>query len=263
MGRRAGAAPPSLGQCRSWAMSAGEETMSPVSDQGTDNSQAEDATDAAELYARWQELADQVRAAREAYYGQDTQLISDAAFDELLAELQGLERQHPVLRQQDSPTREVGPAASALFSPVPHAEQMLSLDNVFSAEELHDWLVKTQEAAGRTLRWLCELKIAGLAMSLRYGKGRLVSAATRGDGRIGEDVTQNAVHVADSPQRLAGTGHPDLVEVRGEVFIPTARFTELNELQAELQQRAVADARGRWNSRSEEHTSELQSRFDL
>ena len=232
-------------------MSAGEETMSPVSDQGTDNSQAEDATDAAELYARWQELADQVRAAREAYYGQDTQLISDAAFDELLAELQGLERQHPVLQQQDSPTREVGPAASALFSPVPHAEQMLSLDNVFSAEELHDWLVKTQEAAGRTVRWLCELKIDGLAIALRYEKGRLVSAATRGDGRIGEDVTQNAVHVADIPQRLAGTGHPDLVEVRGEVFIPTARFTELNELQAELQQRAVADARGRWNSRPE------------
>src|SRR5699024_11467870 len=88
------------------------------------------------------------------------------------AELQGLERQHPVLQQQHSPTREVGPAASALFSPVPHAEQMLSLDNVFSAEELHDWLVKTQEAAGRTVRWLCELKIDGLAISLRYEKGR-------------------------------------------------------------------------------------------
>lgn len=233
--------------------------MTYVSDQGTEKAPAEETASTSDLHQRWLELAEQVRVAREAYYGQDTQLISDAAFDQLLVELQELEREHPVLQQQDSPTREIGPSVSSLFSPVQHAEQMLSLDNVFSAEELHDWLIKTREAAGRAVRWLCELKIDGLALALRYEKGRLVSAATRGDGRVGEDVTQNAVHVADIPERLAGTGHPDLVEVRGEVFIPTAAFARLNDLQAELQQRAIEEARERWSGRRKADRGEFDA----
>ena len=204
---------------------------------------------AEELRARWQDLADRVRGAREAYYSEDAQLMSDAAFDELLRDLQALETTHPFLQRADSPTQEVGGSASPLFTPVQHAERLLSLDNVFTVEELRDWLTKTQDAAGRQVRWLCELKIDGLAIALRYENGRLVSAATRGDGRIGEDVTANAIRVGAIPRRLSGTGHPELVEVRGEVFIPTAAFAELNDLQAELQDRAVAAARERWEKR--------------
>ncbi|HIZ36417.1 MAG TPA: NAD-dependent DNA ligase LigA, partial [Candidatus Ruania gallistercoris] len=216
------------------------------SPQGQDPSTDESAE---ELRARWQDTADRVRSAREAYYGEDAQLMSDAAFDELLRDLQALETTHPFLQRPDSPTQEVGGSASPLFTPVQHAEQMLSLDNVFTVTELQDWLTKTEEAAGRQVRWLCELKIDGLAIALRYEHGRLVSAATRGDGRIGEDVTANAVRVGAIPRRLSGTGHPELVEVRGEVFIPTAAFAQLNELQAGLQDRAVAAARERWQKR--------------
>lgn len=224
--------------------------MAPVNEQspeGQDLTSTDESADA--LHAQWQDIADRVRSAREVYYGEDSQLMSDAAFDELLRDLQALETTHPFLQRPDSPTQAVGGSASPLFTPVQHAEQLLSLDNVFTVAELEDWLTKTQEAAGRQVRWLCELKIDGLAIALRYENGRLVSAATRGDGRIGEDVTANAVRVGAIPRRLSGTGHPELVEVRGEVFIPTAAFTELNELQAELQQRAVAVARERWQKR--------------
>ncbi|HLS26012.1 MAG TPA: NAD-dependent DNA ligase LigA [Beutenbergiaceae bacterium] len=211
------------------------------------------------MRAQWQDLADRIRAAREAYYSGDTQLMSDAAFDELLRDLQALETTHPFLQREDSPTQEVGGQASPLFTPVHHAEQMLSLDNTFTVAELRDWLVKTQEAAGREPGWLCELKIDGLAISLRYERGRLVSAATRGDGRIGEDVTENALRMDSVPRRLRGSGHPEIVEVRGEVFIPTAEFTRLNELQAELQDRAVAMARERWEARPEATRGEFNA----
>jgi DNA ligase (NAD+) len=159
--------------------------------------------------------------------------------------LEELERLHPELQGQDSPTQTVGAAESSMFAPVEHAERMPSLDNVFSPEELRDWCVKAQAAAGRSVRWLTELKIDGLAISLRYENGVLTSAATRGDGRVGEDVTVNAVRVAGIPQRLAGTGHPDLVEVRGEVFIPVAAFARLNALQADMRDRAVEETRAR------------------
>ncbi|UFU07695.1 NAD-dependent DNA ligase LigA [Ruania halotolerans] len=209
----------------------------------------DDATLDADVRSRWDELAAQVRQAREAYYGGDAQLLSDAAFDELFHELEALEADHPELRTPDSPTQVVGGSRSALFDPVDHAERMLSLDNVFSPEELTEWAAKTAAAAGRAPAWLCELKIDGLAISLRYEHGRLTSAATRGDGRTGEDVTVNAIRVPGIPERLSGTGHPALVEVRGEVFIPTQAFAELNDLQAELQERAVAAAQQRWESR--------------
>ncbi|WP_370517433.1 NAD-dependent DNA ligase LigA [Pseudactinotalea sp. HY160] len=221
----------------------------PTDPPGADGTDEVDGTDGAALRARWDDLAGRVRSARESYYGSDAQLLSDAAFDELLRDLQALEARHPFLRRPDSPTRQVGGTVSELFTPVTHAEPMLSLDNVFSIEELRDWEVRTQNAAGRAVRWLCELKIDGLAIALRYERGVLVSAATRGDGRIGEDVTVNAVRVAGIPRRLSGTGHPDLVEVRGEVFIPTAEFARLNELQARLQGRAISAARDKWRER--------------
>nr|WP_218853205.1 NAD-dependent DNA ligase LigA [Microbacterium immunditiarum] len=195
-----------------------------------------------EARAEAQSLIDRIIAARDAYYGDDTVIVDDATYDGWMHRLEELERLYPELQGQDSPTQTVGAAESSMFAPVEHAERMLSLDNVFSEDELRDWCRKAQSGAGRAVRWLTELKIDGLAISLRYENGVLTSAATRGDGRVGEDVTVNAARVNGIPKRLAGTGHPPLVEVRGEVFIPVAAFQELNALQAKLRERVIADA---------------------
>lgn len=196
----------------------------------------------AELSARIEELAT-------VYYEQDTSLVSDAEYDALVAELRELEERYPELASQDSPTQHVGGGVSSLFTPVTHAERMLSLDNVFSPEELAAWLARTRQAAGGTVNWLTEVKIDGLAINLRYVHGKLVSAATRGDGRVGEDVTLNTAYISDIPAQLSGEGHPALMEVRGEVFIPVEAFNELNALQLELRERAVQEARERWEAR--------------
>lgn len=194
------------------------------------------------------ELTERILDARDAYYGRNAEIVDDATYDGWMHRLEELERLHPELQGQDSPTQTVGAAESSLFAPVEHAERMLSLDNVFSLDELGDWCRKAESGAGRAVRWLTELKIDGLAISLRYERGVLTSAATRGDGRTGEDVTVNAVRVAGIPQRLAGSGHPELVEVRGEVFIPVAAFAELNALQADMRDRAVEETRARSRS---------------
>nr|WP_255513610.1 NAD-dependent DNA ligase LigA [Homoserinibacter sp. GY 40078] len=199
--------------------------------------------EAGQLTARILEL-------REAYYGRDASLVDDAEYDGMIRRLEQLERMFPELQSQDSPTQTVGGgAAAAGLDTIEHAERMLSLDNVFSADELRDWCVKTADAAGRAVPWLTELKIDGVAINLRYENGVLTSAATRGDGRVGEIVTENALRLADVPQRLSGSGHPPIVEVRGEVFIPVLAFEKLNELQAELRERVVAEARERAASR--------------
>ncbi|MGZ0710680.1 NAD-dependent DNA ligase LigA (plasmid) [Coraliomargarita sp. W4R53] len=190
-------------------------------------------------------LTDLVIGARDAYYGADAELVDDATYDGWIQRLELLEQAHPEVQSQDSPTLSVGAAKSTLFDPVTHAERMLSLDNVFSVDELREWCAKTQTAAGRAVRWLTELKIDGLAINLRYEHGVLASAATRGDGRIGEDVTTNALRVTGIPQRLSGNGHPAIVEVRGEVFIPVASFERLNALQAEMRDRAFEESRAR------------------
>ena len=193
-----------------------------------------------------QDLTERILGARDAYYGRNAEIVDDATYDGWMRRLEAIEHMHPELQGQDSPTQTVGAAESSMFAPIEHAERMLSLDNVFSDDELREWCVKARgRDAGRTVRWLTELKIDGLAISLRYERGVLTSAATRGDGRVGEDVTMNAVRVAGIPQRLAGTGHPDLVEVRGEVFIPVAAFARLNALQAEMRDRAVDETRAR------------------
>ena len=197
-------------------------------------------------------LTERILAARDAYYGRDAEIVDDATYDGWMRRLEAIERLHPEVQGQDSPTLTVGAAESSLFAPVEHAERMLSLDNVFSLDELREWCAKAEAGAGRSVRWLTELKIDGLAISLRYEHGVLTSAATRGDGRVGEDVTINAVRVAGIPQRLAGSGHPPIVEVRGEVFIPVAAFEELNALQAEMRDRAVAETRSRSRSFDEE-----------
>src|SRR6478609_623159 len=137
----------------------------------------------------------------------------------MMRRLEELERLHPELQSQDSPTQTVGGRAqTTLFAPVEHAERMLSLDNVFSIAEFEAWAAKVERDSGRTVDYLCELKIDGLAINLRYQNGMLVSAATRVVVVVDEDTTENIRFIPAIPTRLAGSGHPPLVEVRGEVF---------------------------------------------
>ncbi|HLP23726.1 MAG TPA: NAD-dependent DNA ligase LigA, partial [Microbacteriaceae bacterium] len=190
------------------------------------------------------DLTIRINDARDAYYERNTLLVDDAVYDGWVRRLEALEHAYPELQSQDSPTLTVGGRGeTTLFAPVEHAERMLSLDNVFSDDELGDWLTKASALAGRPVQWLCELKIDGLALNLRYEHGKLVSAATRGDGRVGEDVTENALLIPGIPSRLAGEGHPPLVEVRGEVYFPVAAFSELNERQASAGEKQFANPR--------------------
>ncbi|MCA5895205.1 NAD-dependent DNA ligase LigA [Isoptericola sp. NEAU-Y5] len=207
--------------------------------------------DEATAQRRWAELVALVEEDQRAYYEDDAPRVSDAEYDARMHELQAIEAAHPALVTPDSPTQRVGGAAAGGFATVEHVERMLSLDNVFSVEELRAWDARVARDVGaERIGYLSEVKIDGLAIALLYEKGRLVRAATRGDGRTGEDVTQNALRIADIPRRLAGEGHPDVVEVRGEVFIPVASFERLNELQAQLRDRAVVEARERHGGRA-------------
>jgi DNA ligase (NAD+) len=174
--------------------------------------------------ARVNELVDLINTHRRAYYEGNTVLIADAEYDALLQELESLEAKYPELVTGDSPTQTVGGSANVAFSPVTHLERMMSLDNAFSSEELRAWAAKVGDA-----KFLCELKIDGLAINLRYENGNLVSAATRGDGVVGEDVTANVLTIKSIPRKLSGEGIPPVVEVRGEIFFGLADFAKLNE----------------------------------
>ena len=173
---------------------------------------------------RANELVDLINKHRAAYYQSNTSLISDAEYDALMRELEKLEAKYPQLITGDSPTQSVGGEASQTFQPSVHLEKMMSLDNVFSMEELDTWLDK---AGGGP--FLCELKIDGLAINLRYEKGKLVSAATRGDGTVGEDVTRNVMTIKGIPHQLSGKAIPEVVEIRGEVFYALDDFAKLNK----------------------------------
>ncbi|MEV0393074.1 NAD-dependent DNA ligase LigA [Polymorphospora rubra] len=162
------------------------------------------------------------------YHVLDAPTISDGDFDRLLRELAELEERYPALRTPDSPTQRVGGTFSTLFTPVAHAERMMSLDNVFDDAELTAWAERVRRDAGGPVPLLCELKVDGVAINLTYEGGRLVRAATRGDGRTGEDVTGNVRAVRGVPQRLSGADVPELIEVRGEIYFPVAAFADLN-----------------------------------
>ncbi|MEA5121515.1 MAG: NAD-dependent DNA ligase LigA [Propionibacterium sp.] len=179
---------------------------------------------------RWSELAGRINDAQEAYYGLDAPTMSDAEYDSLMRELQDLEKRFPQLRTPDSPTQRVGAAQRVTdFAPVTHLERLLSLDDIFSTQELTDWIARTQRSLGeQKASWLCELKIDGLAVDLVYRGGRLVSGATRGDGRVGENVTPNVLTIAGIPHRFAGPDIPEVLEVRGEIFFPIEAFADLN-----------------------------------
>ena len=186
--------------------------------------------------ARHAELARELDEHAFRYYVLDAPTVPDAEYDAALRELHRLEEQFPALRTPDSPTQKVMGTYSTDFAPVEHLERLMSLGNVFDREELEAWAGRVHKEVGDAARWLCELKIDGLAVALVYRDGRLERAATRGDGRVGEDITANVRTLRSVPARLTGDGVPALLEVRGEVFIATDDFRRLNE-------RLVADGK--------------------
>lgn len=190
-----------------------------------------------------------------AYYALDDPEMSDAQFDRYLVELQGIEDRHPELVTPESYTQRVGGYVSEQFAEVRHAERMYSIDDAMDLEELDEWLARTDEALGATdespVAYTCELKIDGLGIALTYRDGILVRAATRGDGTVGEDVTQNALTIHDIPTKLGragltsvadgGFGHS--IEVRGEVYMPKHSFVRLNEERDAAGEQAFANPR--------------------
>ncbi len=181
-----------------------------------------------EVSARHAELSEELRGHQYRYYVLDAPTISDAEFDKLLRQLEAMEQEYPALRTPDSPTQNVGGTFSTTFTPVQHAERMLSLDNVFDEDELAAWAERTVRDAGGPVEFICELKVDGLAINLTYEKGKLIRGATRGDGRTGEDVTANVRTIREIPERLADDNPPDLLEVRGEIYFPVSAFADLN-----------------------------------
>ena len=174
------------------------------------------------------ELSEQIRDHQYRYYVLDKPIIADGEFDALLKELEKLEKQHPELKEHDSPTSLVGGGFATHFQQRDHIEKMMSLDNVFDTDELDSWFDRVSKSVtGNT--WLCEVKVDGLAINLRYEKGQLISALTRGNGTTGEDVTLNVRTIAAIPHQLTGKKIPELLEVRGEVFFPVEAFNQFND----------------------------------
>jgi DNA ligase (NAD+) len=194
---------------------------------------------------RAEELRRLIEYHNDRYNRLDDPEITDGEFDALVRELRAIEAEHPDLAVPDSPTITVGAAPSTLFSPVVHQVPMMSLDNAFSSEELHAWADRLAKQVPEDTAFVCELKIDGLAISLTYRDGRFVQAATRGDGRTGENVTANVATIADIPDRLsAAIGTPPVViEVRGEVYMPISAFEDLNRRQAEAGERLFVNPR--------------------
>ncbi|WP_328309300.1 NAD-dependent DNA ligase LigA [Streptomyces sp. NBC_00442] len=189
-------------------------------------------------------LAEQIEEHRFRYYVRDQPVISDGDFDKLLRSLEALEDEHPELRTPDSPTQKVAGPYATDFASVEHRERMLSLDNAFDDEELAAWSERVAKDVGTAaFHYLCELKVDGLAVNLTYEHGRLTRAATRGDGRTGEDITPNVRTIADIPTRLKGDRIPALVEIRGEVYFPMEAFEGLNARLVEAGDKPFANPR--------------------
>ncbi|UGT46047.1 NAD-dependent DNA ligase LigA [Nocardia yamanashiensis] len=179
----------------------------------------------------YQRLAEEVRDHQFRYYVRDAPIVTDGEFDELFNRLVALEEAHPDLRTPDSPTQVVGGGFTTDFQPVDHLERMYSLDNVFSADEMRQWISRVEAEAGTDIHYVCEVKIDGVALNLVYEDGKLVRGATRGDGRTGEDVTLNARTIEDIPHQLRASADfpvPKLLEVRGEAFMTLEDFEALN-----------------------------------
>lgn len=208
--------------------------------------QAESTAVPAEARQRHAQLSEQVEEHRFRYYVKDAPVISDADFDGLLRSLEALEEEYPELRTPDSPTQKVAGSYKTEFTEVEHRERMLSLDNTFNDEDLAAWADRiARELGSQEYHFLCELKVDGLAVNLTYEHGRLTRAATRGDGRTGEDITPNVRTIAEIPDRLGSAGDdvPDLVEIRGEVYFPMEKFEELNARLVEAGDKPFANPR--------------------
>ncbi|WP_434596928.1 NAD-dependent DNA ligase LigA [Streptomyces sp. A5-4] len=198
----------------------------------------------AEARERHAQLAEQIEEHRFRYYVKDQPVVSDAEFDKLLRSLEALEDRHAELRTPDSPTQKVAGAYETEFTAVQHRERMLSLDNAFDEEELAAWGERVANELGDVPHhFLCEPKVDGLAVNLTYEKGRLTRAATRGDGRTGEDITPNVRTITGIPERLKGERIPDLVEIRGEVYFPMEKFQELNARLVAAEEKPFANPR--------------------
>ncbi|MEV3922266.1 NAD-dependent DNA ligase LigA [Actinomadura coerulea] len=196
-----------------------------------------------EARQRHKELSERLDEANYRYYVLDQPTLSDAEYDRMMRDIRALEERHPELVTPDSPTQRVGAPIVTDFATVQHLERMQSLDNAMSADELLAWDERVVKEVGEVAGYLCELKIDGLAIALTYENGRLVRGVTRGDGRTGEDVTNNVRTIADIPDRLAGDGWPDVLEVRGEVFLPVEGFEQVNAVQIEAGKEPFANPR--------------------
>jgi DNA ligase (NAD+) len=194
--------------------------------------------------ARAEELRSQIRQHSHRYYVLDDPIVSDADFDALVKELQSIEADHPELITPDSPTQRVGTRVGDLFAPVVHRRPLFSLDNAESEDDIVAWRARMQRQLGRAPDgYSCELKIDGLAVVLTYEEGRFVQGATRGDGSTGEDITANLRAIEQVPLRLQGDDVPDLIEVRGEVYMDDAAFEALNQAQLERGDRMFTNPR--------------------
>lgn len=182
--------------------------------------------DRIEIEKRVEELNERLHKYAHAYYTLDKPLVSDAMYDKEYQELLAIEQEYPDLQYPDSPTVRVGGEVLAAFEKVTHDQPMLSLSNAFNAEDLRDFDRRVQEAVGSTVTYICELKIDGLAVSLKYENGRFVQGATRGDGTVGENITENLKTIRTVPLRLS---EPVSIEVRGEAYMPKQSFVTLNE----------------------------------
>jgi len=188
------------------------------------------------------ELTNEIRDHQFKYYVLDAPTITDAQFDQLLKELKALEAKHPELLEPDSPTLGIGGGFATSFTQHNHIEKMMSLDNVFDIEELTAWFDRVEKESPSP-KYLCELKVDGLAINLLFEKGVLTRALTRGNGTTGEDVTLNVKTIKGLPHNLTGKNIPDLIEIRGEVFFPVAAFNQLNEELEEAGKQLFANPR--------------------
>lgn len=198
----------------------------PVVEAATDREDLTEVPDDART--RHRDLSEELDRYAFAYYVRDEPLVSDGQYDELMGELKALEAAHPALVTPDSPSQKVNGGFTATFAPVEHLERMQSLDNAFSSDELSAWAARVERDGAAGASYLCELKVDGVAVAIVYEKGRLIRAATRGDGTTGEDVTANVRTMANVPQQLTGDDVPELLEVRGEIYFPVSGFADVN-----------------------------------
>ena len=197
-----------------------------------------------EAKTRHARLADEIRGHDHAYYVEARPSLSDQAYDRLYHELLDLEKDHPELVTPDSPSQRVGGAPLTEFKPVQHRSPMMSLDNTYSQAEVRNFVTRVQKLVpGEKLEWLVEPKVDGVAINLRFENGVFVCGATRGDGTTGDDVTANLKTIRTLPARLRGKKFPDVVEIRGEVYLPKAAFAKLNAERVAAGEEAFANPR--------------------